>query len=108
LNPNNSWPYNSKGNILRELQRYKEAFQCYDKAIEIDPNFAKAHNCKAVALKDLEKYEEANKCFDKAIELDPNIFEAYFNKGNDYLGREKNLSIFLLKSIRKFIGLTLF
>lgn len=56
---------------MRELKRYNEAIQCFDKAIEIDPNYSDAYYCKAITFKDMKKYGEAMKCYNKAIELDP-------------------------------------
>jgi tetratricopeptide (TPR) repeat protein len=46
LIPNYSEVFVSKGNTLSSLQRYEEAMQCFDKAIQIDPNNAEAHQKK--------------------------------------------------------------
>jgi len=54
------------------LNKYEEAIQCYDKAIELDPNYADAWNNKGLAFDSLDKHEEALKLYEKAIELDPN------------------------------------
>jgi tetratricopeptide (TPR) repeat protein len=36
----NATAWNNKGNALKGLGKYKEAIQCYDRAIQIDPNNA--------------------------------------------------------------------
>jgi tetratricopeptide (TPR) repeat protein len=74
----------NKGNALDSLERYQEAIECFDKAIEIDAKdvFAYAWNNKGNALYDSQKYEDAIKCYDKALEVNKNLLEAQINKGN--------------------------
>ncbi len=74
--------YYNKGNALATLDKYSEAIDCFDKAIELNPNHARAYSNKGNALYDLDNYSEAIDCFDKAIELNPNHAHAYSNKGN--------------------------
>ena len=71
----------SEGLALYELGKYKEAIQCYDKAIDIDPDDADAYYNKGCALDSLEQYKEVIKYYDKAIEIDPDDADAYNNKG---------------------------
>jgi tetratricopeptide (TPR) repeat protein len=49
LNPSNALAFNIKGNILYNLGKYKEAIECYNKAIEIEPLFVKAWYNKKMA-----------------------------------------------------------
>ena len=53
------------------LDRYDEAVQCYDRALEIDPGYARAWNIKGIALMNLDRYDEAVQCYDRALEIDP-------------------------------------
>jgi len=70
-----------KGDALDDRGRYKEAIECYDRALEIDPQFNKTWNNKGIALDDLGRYEEAIECYDRALEIDPQYKWAWNNKG---------------------------
>ena len=72
----------NKGNTLKELKRYDEALNHYDKAIHLKPDYAQAWNNKAITLQELKRYEEALNHYDKAIQLKPDYNEAWYNKGN--------------------------
>ena len=49
INPNHAHAWNNKGVALRNLRKYSEAIQSYDKAIEIDANNAYALRGKGVS-----------------------------------------------------------
>jgi tetratricopeptide (TPR) repeat protein len=66
------------------MNKYNEAIQCYDKALEINPRDAKAWNNKGLAYADMNKYNEAIQCYDKALEINPRDAEAWYNKGLAY------------------------
>jgi Flp pilus assembly protein TadD len=51
------------------LERYEEAIEALDKALELDPQFAYAWYNKGVVLEKLGKSDEAQVCYDKAKEL---------------------------------------
>ncbi|MFP3206731.1 MAG: tetratricopeptide repeat protein, partial [Hydrogenobaculum sp.] len=74
--------WNNKGDALRNLKRYEEALQCYDKAIQLEPNNALYWNNKGDALRNLKRYEEALQCYDKAIQLEPNNALYWNNKAS--------------------------
>ncbi len=42
--------WNNKGIALKDLGKYEEAIQAYDKAIEIKPDYHLAWNNKGIAL----------------------------------------------------------
>ena len=46
---------------LIALNKFNEAIEAYDKAIEIDPKNLEAWNNKGIALNELNKYDEAHK-----------------------------------------------
>ena len=58
-----------KGFMLYELGWYKEAIECFDKVLEIQPKFAMAWYSKGCALLMLGRYEEALECFNKALAM---------------------------------------
>lgn len=57
--------YNANGN------RFREAIDCYERALAIDPDFSVAWSAKGVALHNLGRYDEALECYDRALALDP-------------------------------------
>jgi tetratricopeptide (TPR) repeat protein len=66
INPTNANDLLNKGFSLAELAKYKEAIDCYDKALAIDPNYALAWGNKALSLDKLGRHDEAKECYDKA------------------------------------------
>jgi tetratricopeptide (TPR) repeat protein len=92
-----------KGKALLLEGNYKEAIECFDKAIMLIPSFALALNEKGVALLQLKKYYESIECFDKALEMykkkkdseikdkldDLSIVICWIYKGDTYLKMER-------------------
>ncbi|MEG4104732.1 tetratricopeptide repeat protein [Microcoleus sp. S13_C5] len=70
-----------KGHCLNSLERYDEALECLDKAIESDSNYARAWANRGYVLGNLKRYDEALVFLDKAIELDANYKWAWSNRG---------------------------
>lgn len=73
-----------------KANRFKEALEACEHAIQIDPNNALAYNMKGVALRNLGRPKEALDAFDQAMRLNPKLVAAYCNKGatlNDNLHR---------------------
>ena len=70
------------GNFYATIKEHTKSFECYDKALEIEPNNTNLWYVKDMALYNLGKYEEAIKYFDKALEINPNDASAWYNKGN--------------------------
>ncbi|WP_347274522.1 tetratricopeptide repeat protein [Candidatus Kuenenia sp.] len=70
-----------KGIALVKSKKYKEAIECFDKALLFNPQYVRAWHNKGVALTDLGEYQEAITCFDKAIEIDQNFALALDGKG---------------------------
>ena len=62
--------WGEKGRCLNSLERYDEALECLDKAIEIDSNYARAWANRGDVLESLKRYDEALVSYDRAIELD--------------------------------------
>jgi tetratricopeptide (TPR) repeat protein len=59
-----------KGRCLNSLERYDEALECLEKAIEIDSNYARAWANRGDVLESLKRYDEALVSYERAIELD--------------------------------------
>ena len=69
---NSSDAYNNKGAALGNLNKYQEAINNYNKAIELDPKNFEPYKNKFCPLYNLKRYEEAFETCDKAIKLEPN------------------------------------
>jgi len=76
--------YNNRGLIYYYLNRYDEAIEDYNKAIELDPNIAMGYNNRGLIYYYLNRYDEAIEDYNKAIELDPNLAMGYNNRGLIY------------------------
>jgi len=72
----------NKGNVLSDLERYDEAIDAYDKALEMKKESHEAWNNKGAVLSDLERLDEAINAYDKALELKKDDPVAMSNKGD--------------------------
>ena len=87
------------GNILRDLNKFKEAEGSYLKTIELKPDFAEAHNALGNLYTELGKFKEAEGSYLKTIELKPDFANSYyklsviknFNKENEIFIKIQNL-----------------
>jgi|JFJP01.1.fsa_nt_gi Tfp pilus assembly protein PilF len=72
-----------KANCLHNLERYDEALESFDRAIELDPKDKLALVRRGDLLNNnLQRYEEALVSFDRAIEVDANYRPAWALRGN--------------------------
>ena len=71
-----------KGNALVKEKKYKEALDCYSKAIELDPNNPILYSNRSAMYLNLTEYDQAIADADKAISLKPEYGKAYLRKGN--------------------------
>ena len=81
MDPNNPSPYNGRGNVLRNLERYEEAIADYDQAIKLDPNNPSPYIGRGKALSDLKRHYEAIADYNKAIKLDQSDPMPYIGRG---------------------------
>ena len=81
INTANAGDLYKKANTFYELQRYQEALNNYQQAIEIKPEYAQAWNGQAKALYELDSHQEALSAYDKAIELEPNYLDSWKGRG---------------------------
>jgi len=73
--------HNSRGNVLRALQRFSDAVASYDKAIALKSDFAEPFCNRGTALQELKRFAEALGSYDNAIALKSNYAEAFCNRG---------------------------
>ncbi|MFZ2960465.1 MAG: tetratricopeptide repeat protein [Candidatus Ozemobacteraceae bacterium] len=72
------------GNRLFHLQRYEQAIEFYQKAIDIDPRFHKALYNLGNTYYKLDQFEKAVHYWHEAIEVKPDFDHAHFNLGYHY------------------------
>jgi tetratricopeptide (TPR) repeat protein len=77
--------FSSLGGLLLSAERYKDALDCYQKALELDQGNASTFLGQGVALDHLERYEEALESYQKAIDLAPEYVNAWVNRGKALL-----------------------
>ena len=81
--------WNDQSVALYNQDKYDEAIQACEKAIELDPNLAAAWINMGNALDELGKSNEAIKAYEEAIRLDLNNTNAWANKGETLEQTEK-------------------
>ena len=79
--------WKNKGNSFVQEQKYEDAFNCYSKAIELDPNDPILYSNRSLMLSNLNLYEQAIEDAKKAIQLNPNYAKAYLRLGKAYEGK---------------------
>ncbi|CAF0719768.1 unnamed protein product [Adineta ricciae] len=81
--------FKNQGNEFVKQEKYKEALEAYNSAIQIDPNNSIYYCNRAAAHNKLNNNEQAlNDCF-RSIEIDPNYSKAYGRLGVIYLSLDK-------------------
>ena len=80
--PTDAEALNVKGMNYVRTRQLKEALECFEQAVKLNPNHSRAWYNRGMSLMGLgESNEEALHCFQKAIEIDPLYAEAWNNKG---------------------------
>ena len=69
------------GTDLFLSQRYEQAIDAYDKAIELKPEYHESWYGRGIALESWKQYEKAIASYDKAIQLKPDYHEAWYSRG---------------------------
>ncbi|MFX1273738.1 MAG: tetratricopeptide repeat protein [Promethearchaeota archaeon] len=86
FHPDNCEAWENKGFVLSLLGKYKEAINCFDKALELNPQVPELVLLnKGNSLINLKKYKEAILCFNSALDKDPNISHAWYSKTIAYI-----------------------
>ncbi len=93
--------YKKLGNEEYKKQKYKNAINYYNQAIQLNPEDVKAYYNRGLCYYDLKKYIKSIADYDKAIKFSPEFVKAYNNRGYSYLWAKEyeKAKIDLLKSI---------
>jgi predicted O-linked N-acetylglucosamine transferase (SPINDLY family) len=81
LDPKHLLALNSRGNVLKLLNRPDEALACFDKAVALKPDFFEAHENRGAVLYDLRRYDEALASYDRVLALTPSRAQSHCNRG---------------------------
>ena len=81
--------WKDKGNALVKEKKYKEALDCYSKAIEIDPNDPILYSNRSAMHLNLSEFDQSLADAEKAISLKSDYAKAYLRKGKALEGLNK-------------------
>jgi tetratricopeptide (TPR) repeat protein len=73
-----------KGEAYEDQQRFKEAAQEYEKAIDIDSGYAEAYSNLGFSYRKQGRYDDAIRAYKRAIALKPDLAEAHEYLGEAY------------------------
>jgi tetratricopeptide (TPR) repeat protein len=73
--------WQEKAHCLGHLNRFDEALEAVDRAIELDQNYTKAWNTRGSVLRSLNRYAEALESWDKTLEPNRNNARYWWNRG---------------------------
>lgn len=73
--------HNNLAAALTEQQKWDEAIQHCERALQLKPNYAEAHNNLGVSLTGQRREEEAIQHFNRALQLEPDHLKAHNNLG---------------------------
>jgi len=76
------------GEALRNLNRYNEALEAYDRALFLNPEFAPAYYGRAEVNQVLNPESDIKSDLDQALLLDPEFGSAYLERSKYYLERD--------------------
>jgi tetratricopeptide (TPR) repeat protein len=76
------WSWVEKGMALDGIDEWKQAIDCYDKALQIDHKFAAACSHKGNSLAQMGANVDALECFKRALEIDGEYARAWVGKGD--------------------------
>ncbi|MFZ1984458.1 MAG: tetratricopeptide repeat protein [Desulfatitalea sp.] len=73
-----------KGKAYEDQQRFKEATQEYEKAIDIDNGYAEAYSNLGFSYRKQGRHDDAIRAYKRAIDLKPGLAEAHEYLGEAY------------------------
>lgn len=89
LEPNAADPYYYIGEAYRFQGKYTDAYQAYQRALEIDARFAPAYLGEARVVPAIDPKIDIESLLNKALEYDPNLGEAYLERARYYFANKK-------------------
>lgn len=81
INSKNAIQLSNQANTFFELQRYQDALEAYEKAVNIRPDYPQAWNGQGRILYELKQYKQALTAYDKAIQIQPDYLQAWSGRG---------------------------
>ena len=87
--PSSAENLNLKGILLQTLSKYREARECWIKAIKVNPKFSDAYYNLGNQSFSEKKYDSAENYYRKAINYNSNNFSYYFNLGRLFINTKK-------------------
>ena len=81
--------WNNQGIFLCDLKRYREALDCFEHGLELEPGYQHLWCNKGRALRAMGRPLEALVCYDRAIPLDPTHTTPWDCKGNCLLDLDR-------------------
>lgn len=88
-NPNDVQSFINKGLAYLRIEKFEDALECFNSALDIDPKSAEAWSRKGTILSSKGLYDEALMCADKSLEIDPNNSEFLSRKALVLAEQEK-------------------
>ncbi len=79
IEPSSSWNLSQKGEALSELERHKEALDCFYMSVKLSPDVY-VFSAMGIQLNNLHRYEEAINYFDQSLMIEPQYVLAIGNK----------------------------
>ena len=85
----NSFAYNTLGNVLAGQRKWMAAARDFERALQIEPDYVEAHVNLGVALAAQDKPDEAIRQFERALQLNPYSADAHYNLGDALVDQGK-------------------
>lgn len=102
INPKIAETHFYLGNVLKKINKIKEAILSYKKAISINPNIAEVYSNLGNLLQETGEIDDAIAIYKKGISINPNLAEIYYNLANSLKQiKKKNEAIFYYKKAIK-------
>lgn len=70
----------NKAITLDNLGKHKEALECYNRSLNLNPCNFDALNNKGISLVEMNRHQDAIECFDIVLSVNPKNSQAVYNK----------------------------
>ncbi|MGA2668553.1 MAG: tetratricopeptide repeat protein [Ignavibacteria bacterium] len=77
--------YHYQGMTKGEIDNYRKAMVCYDRALELLPVYTQAIFNKGNIYYDLNRHKDAIECYNRVLKIAPYYIKVYINRGNEYV-----------------------
>lgn len=91
INQTDTWAWSFRANLLKKMERYREAVESFDMLIALDSSHAEAYNDRALILAGgLNRDDEALASLEAALQIEPFNANTWYNKGMVLEKMERN------------------